>query len=380
MSKPLIYSVIAAVALVLFQSLPSKLDAPAVAELKYQLQYGGPSTEESPAPVLHNVPAPAVPTAEPPPTAPPPATETSEGVQDPGTAPPLRSSQAKPRVQEGRGAASAPTKAAAARLRPSDMERPYTEAAAAQNTATTRCSPSDAGGGNAAAWRAQYKPHFTTGLNKSYSEHLAWYSCSRQKNMKEHYLGKSKEIEFTGDQQRLNELWPKCFDLPSPIDTTTDLRVLLRNETWRQEVKEITFPDKRDIRRNTVIRGNIMLNSLGLTLNPELRPREPFVPLLITSFYKAKVRLKNCFSKLRAVDFVQDTILYIAMEGYTIEILEIIAEMMTYMYTRIYFIPIGMCCRYAGGSALRGSTCRSTRAARRFSCLAQLSSCRLAGG
>ena len=71
------------------------------------------------------------------------------------------------------------------------------------------------------------------------------------------------------------------------------------------------------------------------------------VPLLITSFYKAKGRLRKCMENLRSVDFIEDTVLYIAMEGVTLDILDLMSQTMTWMRTRIYFVPIGSCCRYA---------------------------------
>ena len=116
--------------------------------------------------------------------------------------------------------------------------------------------------------------------------------------------------------------WPGCFTEPSaPRAPQTDLRAALVDDTFRAQLSALSADQ-----------GPAHLNGLRLVVNPGLRPRAFHVPLVPTTVEKNMAKLQQTLVNLLEVDHIRAAPLYLAIEGFSLALLEMIGSRITYTY------------------------------------------------
>eukprot|EP00667_Euglena_gracilis_P004130 EG_transcript_4144 len=158
-------------------------------------------------------------------------------------------------------------------------------------------------------------------------------ACTLQRKVSELWVQRWHVSVPPADDADLQQRWPGCFQAPARANASeADLRSLLTTAAWRAAVTALSAAD-----------GPLWLNAAHLALNPALRPLVYHVPVLITTVERNAAKLEQTLRHLGLVDGIAGAAVVLAIEGFSLPLLESITRQLSYAYAKLLFVPISQC-------------------------------------
>ena len=141
-------------------------------------------------------------------------------------------------------------------------------------------------------------------------------ACALQRKVAELWVGKWHSPVTPVPEADLLRKWPGCFlDAAAAAAAPADLRALTQDAAWRTRIAGLPLSH-----------ATAELNQRPLVLNPGHRPRGYHVPVVITTVEKNAPKLQQTLVNLRSVDGLSDAPLLLAIEGFSLALLDMIVH------------------------------------------------------